>query len=59
MAFIIPSDEVARLLNSMETILRCLTGFYHDVLLSNIASSKYNMKAYSLSNLSSVGDAND
>ena len=29
MAFITPSDVVARLINSMETIPRCLTGFYH------------------------------
>ena len=29
MAFITPSDVVARLINSMETVPRCLTGFYH------------------------------
>ena len=31
MAFIIPSDKVARLINSIETVQRCLTGFYHDM----------------------------
>ncbi len=29
MAFIIPSDVVARLINSIVTVPRCLTGFYH------------------------------
>ena len=30
MGFIIPSDEVARLINAMETVLRYITGLYHD-----------------------------
>ena len=29
MGFIIPSDEVARLINPIETVPRCLAGFYH------------------------------
>ena len=36
MGFIIPSDEVARLINVIETVPRCLIGFYHETsLLSN------------------------
>ena len=30
MGFIIPSDEVARLINAKKTVLRYLTGSYHD-----------------------------
>ena len=29
MGFIIPSDKVARLINLIETVPRCLAGFYH------------------------------
>ena len=29
MGFIIPSDKVARLINGIETVPRCLAGFYH------------------------------
>ena len=35
MGFIIPSNEVAMLINPIETIPRCLAGFYHVKLLSN------------------------
>ena len=37
--FIIPSDVVARLINAIETVPRCLTGFYHDTLPSNVCVS--------------------
>ena len=30
MGFIIPSDEVVRLINAMETVPRYITGLYHD-----------------------------
>ena len=30
MGFMIPSDEVARLINAMKTVLRYLTDLYHD-----------------------------
>ena len=39
MGFIIPSDAVARLINAIETVPRCLTGFYHDTLPSNVCVS--------------------
>ena len=39
MGFIIPSDAVAKLINAIETVPRCLTGFYHDTLPSNVCVS--------------------
>ena len=39
MGFIIPSDAVARLINATETVPRCLTGFNHDTLPSNVCVS--------------------
>ena len=32
MGFIIPSDEVARLINAIETVLRYITDLYHEMV---------------------------
>ena len=41
MGFIIPSDEVARLINPIETVPRCLAGFYY------VKIAKQQLRSYS------------